>query len=131
MTVKTDTQENTPRIMLETGGFEALVLQHELDHLQGHLFLDRVANIKTDIFLTEIFIDQEPYAQIIVTAGTFFGWASGCFHSGKKSAMKAYRLKKIAGTISVQVYLECKVSIYFDIWTCFIIKRTCESSYVH
>lgn len=32
-------------------GFEAIVLQHELDHLDGALFLDRVASLKTDVFL--------------------------------------------------------------------------------
>jgi peptide deformylase len=31
-------------------GFEAVVLQHEIDHLDGLLFLDRVADIKTDLF---------------------------------------------------------------------------------
>ena len=31
-------------------GFEAVVLQHEIDHLDGILFLDRVRNIKTDLF---------------------------------------------------------------------------------
>ncbi|MBV9079965.1 MAG: peptide deformylase [Elusimicrobia bacterium] len=31
-------------------GFEALALQHELDHLDGLLFLDRVSNLKTDLF---------------------------------------------------------------------------------
>jgi peptide deformylase len=31
-------------------GFEALALQHEIDHLDGKLFLDRVSNIKTDVF---------------------------------------------------------------------------------
>jgi peptide deformylase len=31
-------------------GFEAVVFQHELDHLDGILFLDRIANIKTDLF---------------------------------------------------------------------------------
>jgi peptide deformylase len=31
-------------------GFEALAVQHELDHLDGKLFLDRVTNLKTDIF---------------------------------------------------------------------------------
>ncbi len=34
----------------EAEGFEAVVLQHEIDHLDGLLFLDRVANIKTDLF---------------------------------------------------------------------------------
>ena len=31
-------------------GFEAVVLQHEIDHLDGLLFLDRVADIKADLF---------------------------------------------------------------------------------
>jgi peptide deformylase len=31
-------------------GFEAIVAQHEVDHLEGKLFLDRVANVKTDVF---------------------------------------------------------------------------------
>jgi len=31
-------------------GFEAVVLQHEIDHLDGLLFLDRVGNAKTDLF---------------------------------------------------------------------------------
>lgn len=30
--------------------FEAVVVQHELDHLDGILFLDRVANLATDVF---------------------------------------------------------------------------------
>lgn len=30
--------------------FEAVVIQHEIDHLNGILFLDRVANLATDIF---------------------------------------------------------------------------------
>ena len=31
-------------------GFEAVVLQHEIDHLDGILFLDRVKNIHLDLF---------------------------------------------------------------------------------
>ena len=37
-------------VRLETEGFEAVALQHEIDHLDGILFLDRVANVKTDLF---------------------------------------------------------------------------------
>ena len=36
--------------VLTSEGFEALALQHEMDHLNGLLFLDRVTNIKTDLF---------------------------------------------------------------------------------
>jgi peptide deformylase len=35
---------------VEAEGFEAVALQHEIDHLDGVLFLDRVTNIKTDLF---------------------------------------------------------------------------------
>ncbi len=31
-------------------GFEAIVFQHEVDHLEGKLFLDRVASLETDVF---------------------------------------------------------------------------------
>ena len=31
-------------------GFEAIVAQHEVDHLDGKLFLDRVTNLTTDVF---------------------------------------------------------------------------------
>jgi peptide deformylase len=34
----------------ETEGFEAVALQHEIDHLDGVLFLDRVTDVKTDLF---------------------------------------------------------------------------------
>lgn len=37
-------------VRIEAEGFEAVVLQHEVDHLDGLLFLDRVANAKTDLF---------------------------------------------------------------------------------
>jgi peptide deformylase len=30
--------------------FEAVAIQHEIDHLDGLLFLDRVANLQTDVF---------------------------------------------------------------------------------
>lgn len=31
-------------------GFEAIIAQHEVDHLDGTLFLDRVTNLSTDVF---------------------------------------------------------------------------------
>jgi len=31
-------------------GFEAVAIQHEIDHLDGFLFLDRVSSLKTDVF---------------------------------------------------------------------------------
>ena len=38
------------QVILEAIGFEAVAIQHEVDHLDGYLFLDRVSSIKTDIF---------------------------------------------------------------------------------
>jgi len=35
---------------LDASGFEAVAIQHEMDHLDGVLFLDRVACLKTGLF---------------------------------------------------------------------------------
>ncbi len=35
---------------LETSGFEAVIIQHEIDHLNGILFIDRIKSIKNDLF---------------------------------------------------------------------------------
>ena len=37
-------------VSLVAEGFEALALQHEADHLDGMLFLDRIASLNTDLF---------------------------------------------------------------------------------
>ncbi len=34
----------------ETEGFEAVVIQHEIDHLDGILFIDRIISKNTDLF---------------------------------------------------------------------------------
>jgi len=36
--------------VVRSGGFEAVAIQHEIDHLDGLLFLDRVSSLKTDLF---------------------------------------------------------------------------------
>ena len=44
----------TPEGELRTiiaSGFEALAFQHEVDHLHGTLFLDRIQSLSTDLFL--------------------------------------------------------------------------------
>jgi len=38
------------QVILEAIGFEAVAIQHEVDHLDGYLFLDRVSSVKTDLF---------------------------------------------------------------------------------
>ena len=36
--------------VIEATDFEAVAIQHELDHLNGLLFLDRVSSLKTDLY---------------------------------------------------------------------------------
>lgn len=40
---------------LEMEGFEARALQHELDHLDGMLFVDRVVSRRTDLFRRKVY----------------------------------------------------------------------------
>jgi peptide deformylase len=35
---------------IDASGFEAVALQHEMDHLDGVLFLDRISSLKTGLF---------------------------------------------------------------------------------
>ncbi len=42
--------ENMQQKVLETSGFEAILIQHETDHLNGLLFIDRVISKRTDLF---------------------------------------------------------------------------------
>lgn len=37
-------------LIIQSEGFEAVCIQHELDHLDGILFLDRVSSLKKDVF---------------------------------------------------------------------------------
>ena len=47
--VEGTTPEGQPRTIIASG-FEALAFQHEVDHLQGTLFLDRIQSLTTDLF---------------------------------------------------------------------------------
>ncbi len=49
VTVDAVSPEGEP-LVVEAEGFEARCLQHELDHLDGILFLDRVDSIADDVF---------------------------------------------------------------------------------
>jgi peptide deformylase len=42
--------ENWQKRHLKTEGYEAVCIQHEIDHLDGKVFLDRVTSLKTDVF---------------------------------------------------------------------------------
>lgn len=43
-----DERGETVRVVAED--YEAVVFQHEMDHLDGILFLDRITNVRTDLF---------------------------------------------------------------------------------
>ncbi len=42
-------------LVLHADAFEARVILHEMDHLDGYLFLDRVASLKHDIFQRKVY----------------------------------------------------------------------------
>jgi len=44
------TNRNGQERVIEASGFEAVAIQHELDHIDGLLFLDRVSSLKTDLY---------------------------------------------------------------------------------
>lgn len=46
----------------KASGFEARVVLHEYDHLDGILFLDRVASLKTDVFRRKRYTPHAPAA---------------------------------------------------------------------
>jgi peptide deformylase len=49
LTVRFTDAEGTAR-EISPSGFEAVAIQHEMDHLDGVLFLDRIASLKTGLF---------------------------------------------------------------------------------
>jgi peptide deformylase len=42
-------------VVISTEGFEARAFQHEIDHLEGMLILDRVASLATDVFRRQVY----------------------------------------------------------------------------
>jgi len=55
--VRGHTPDGSLRV-IEASGFEARALQHELDHLDGSLILDRVESAKTDVFRRKRYADR-------------------------------------------------------------------------
>jgi peptide deformylase len=52
------TDEHGRERVIESEAFEARAFQHEIDHLDGLLILDRVASLRTDVFRRKTY--QEP-----------------------------------------------------------------------
>ena len=49
VTVRFTAPDGSPR-EISASGFEAVAIQHEMDHLDGMLFLDRIVSLKTGLF---------------------------------------------------------------------------------
>jgi peptide deformylase len=49
ITLRYRDETGAPREIVASG-FEAVAIQHEMDHLDGILFLDRIASLKTGLF---------------------------------------------------------------------------------
>jgi peptide deformylase len=47
--------ENGEPHEIESTGFEARAIQHEMDHLDGLLFLDRLVSRRTDLFKRKVY----------------------------------------------------------------------------
>lgn len=47
--------QNGEELVIHADAFEARVILHEMDHLDGYLFLDRVASLKNDIFQRKVY----------------------------------------------------------------------------
>ncbi len=45
---------------IETSGFEARAIQHEADHLDGLLFIDRLVSRRSDLFRRKVYQSGEP-----------------------------------------------------------------------
>lgn len=54
------TDEHGRERVISATGFEARAFQHELDHLDGKVILDRVASLRTDVFRRKVY--QPPRA---------------------------------------------------------------------
>lgn len=47
--------EHGERLQLELAGYEARAVQHEIDHLDGLLFLDRLVSRRNDLFKRKVY----------------------------------------------------------------------------
>jgi peptide deformylase len=58
--------ENENQLDFDAEGFHAIVLQHEIDHLNGRLFIDRISSLKRRLYkrkiLKQLRQDDDPIA---------------------------------------------------------------------
>ncbi|MBZ0188987.1 MAG: peptide deformylase [Candidatus Obscuribacterales bacterium] len=55
----TATNQEGTEVIIDASGFEARAILHEIDHLDGILFLDRVSLLKTDVFRRKRYLNAD------------------------------------------------------------------------
>ena len=60
---------NNKKLRIEAEGFLARIFQHEIDHLEGHLFIEKAVNLKKQVDPTEAIAEEAAQDVVHATAG--------------------------------------------------------------
>lgn len=60
---------NNKKLRIEAEGFLARIFQHEIDHLEGHLFIEKAVNLKKQVDPTEAIAEKAAQDVAHATAG--------------------------------------------------------------
>ena len=60
---------NNKKLRIEADGFLARIFQHEIDHLEGHLFIEKAVNLKKQVDPTEAIAEEAAQDVAHATAG--------------------------------------------------------------
>lgn len=60
---------NNKKLRIEAEGFLARIFQHEIDHLEGHLFIEKAVNLKKQVDPTEVIAEEAAQDVAHATAG--------------------------------------------------------------
>lgn len=60
---------NNKKLRIEAEGFLARIFQHEIDHLEGHLFIEKAVNLKKQVDPTEAIAEEAAQDVAHATAG--------------------------------------------------------------
>ena len=60
---------NNKELRIEAEGFLARIFQHEIDHLEGHLFIEKAVNLKKQVDPTEAIAEEAAQDVAHATAG--------------------------------------------------------------
>jgi len=60
---------NNKKLRIEAEGFLARIFQHEIDHLEGHIFIEKAVNLKKQVDPTEAIAEEAAQDVAHATAG--------------------------------------------------------------